>query len=148
MDSHSDNSSMTDVNATSLFFRSDYVYESEALIIAYAISNIISLLCVGIGIYAIYKNGASFTNNFSTIVRVTNHLDLEESIEEKDRAGSDPVPRHLAGTVVGLGGQRDQVKQDLEPRKSNISWSINEPSSLEFEHAEWHTSTLRGMGLR
>ncbi len=122
---------MTTVDATSKFFRSDYVYEPEALIIAYAISNVISLLCVMVGVYAIYQNGASFTNNFSTIVRVTNHLDLEESIDEKDRSGSDPLPKHLAGTVIGFGQQREQVKQEI-PNKYD-SWSISEPSP-SYDH--------------
>ncbi|KAJ9615922.1 hypothetical protein H2200_001999 [Cladophialophora chaetospira] len=141
---HSDNSSLTSVNATSKFFRADYVYEPEALIIAYAISNIISLLCVMIGVFAIYQNGASFTNYFSTIVRVTNHLDLEESIDEKDRSGADPLPSQLASTVVGLGQQREQVKQEVPKRSASWSWNEHAVS----DDPDWQTATLRGMGLR
>ena len=139
-----DTSSMTEVEATSKFFRSDYVYEPAALIIAYAISNVISLLCVMVGIYAIYKNGASFTNNFSTIVRVTNHLDLEDQIDEKDRSGADPLPKHLADNEILLGQEREQVKQDSLDRTK--TYSIDGPTS--YDHVEWQSQTLRGMGLR
>ena len=134
-----DNASMVKVNADSHFFRSDYVYEPDALIIAYTISNVISLLCVLVGIYAIYENGASFTNNFSTIVRVTNHLELEESIAEQDRSGADPLPKTLAVTVVHLGQQREQVKQEHEFPNKTISWSISEGSHLSRE-----LHTIRG----
>ena len=137
---------MTTLAATSKFFRSDYVYEPEALIIAYALSNIISLLCVLIGAFAIYQNKASFTPNFSTIVRITNHLDLEDSIDEKDRSGSDPLPVHLADTVVSLGQQRQLIKQEQETPTKPVSWHIDEPSLPD--RAEWQTATLSGMGLR
>ena len=151
-----DDSSTRAVNATSEFFRSDYVYEPDALIISYVISDLISLLCVMVGIYAIYKNKASFTSYFSTIVRVTNHLDLEESIDEKDRSGSDPLPQHFGDTVVNLGEQREQVKQEVQNKTTSVSISDYQPYktvsmsdySPPTDHVEWRTSTSTAMGLR
>lgn len=125
--SRTDNASLTALAATSKFFKSDYVYEPDTLIISYALSNTISLLCVLAGGFAIYKNKASFTSNFSTIVRVTNHLDLEDSIDGKDRSGSDPLRIHFADTFVSLGQQRQRVKQESESSSKPMSWHINEP---------------------
>ena len=154
-DSSNDSSTRT-VNSNSEFFRSDYVYEPDALIISYVISDFASLLCVMVGIYAIYKNGASFTSHFSTIVRVTNHLDLEESIDEKDRSGSDPLPKHFADTVINLGDQRQQVKQDVLAKTTSASISDYSPYktmsmsdySPPYDHVDWQNSTSKAMGLR
>ncbi|KAK7887327.1 hypothetical protein LTR67_009747 [Exophiala xenobiotica] len=125
--------SMTAVNATSRWFRSDYVYEPEALIIAYFISNTMSLLCIGIGAFAIYKNGACFTNNFSTIVRVTNHLDFEDLIDEaRDRSGADPLPKHIGDTVISLGQQRQQIQQQDVPVLPELNIGIK----MDFRHTD------------
>jgi hypothetical protein len=54
------------------------------------------------GCIAIYRNGASYTQRFSTILRTT--TGLGQVVAENDRTGADPLPKYLSRTRVKLGG--------------------------------------------
>jgi len=91
-------------NATQHTFESQFVYEPRTLLVAYGISTLVALLCVAMGVYALRQNGVSYTNSFSTIVRVTRDPELDKLIEDEgDLQGTDPVPPHIHNAVVKLG---------------------------------------------
>lgn len=48
------------------------------------------------GTICLIKNGASFSANFSTILRVSHEARLTTSICDADADGSDPLPKYLA----------------------------------------------------
>ena len=91
-------------NAVSSFYESQFVYEPRTLFIAYGLSTMFSLACVLMGVHALLHNGASYTKNFSTIVRVTRDPILSRLVEgEGDLQGAEPVPRHIRYAEVRLG---------------------------------------------
>jgi hypothetical protein len=79
-----------------------YDYDAATLWLAYGIAILFTLLAVAIGFYAIVANGASFTNDFSTIVRVTKSAELSVEIEEEDGAGKNPLPKYLEKARLGI----------------------------------------------
>jgi hypothetical protein len=57
-----------------------------------------------LGVHALLRNGASYTNSFSTIVRVTRDPALSRLIaDEGDLQGAEPVPKHIRRAEVRLG---------------------------------------------
>ena len=81
-----------------------YVYAKSDLLLAYGISILCTLICAGVGFYALFANDASYQNMFSTYLRATNDLDIRSHISPGD-AGCDPLPKALAGTAVTLSGR-------------------------------------------
>lgn len=48
-----------------------YVYNAQDLILPYGISIACAVLCVAIGVWALLRTGATYSNRFSTILRTT-----------------------------------------------------------------------------
>jgi len=91
-------------NGMSSSLRAEYLYEPTALLVAYGLSIVSAIACVMLGMVAIRKNGAVFSSNFSTIVRLTRGPELDELIgNEGPLQGADPLPRHVAEAVVIVG---------------------------------------------
>ncbi|OAP56246.1 hypothetical protein AYL99_09425 [Fonsecaea erecta] len=85
-------------------FESQFVYNSHTLLVAYGLSAFFALICVLLGVQALLHNGASYTNSFSTIVRVTRDPALSRLIaDEGDLQGAEPAPEHVRRTEVWLG---------------------------------------------
>ena len=64
-------------------------------------------------------NRGSYTNSFSTIVRVTRDPELDRLIEEgEDRIGADPLPNHIAEATVRFGERvgENAAKDDIAQR--------------------------------
>ncbi|KAJ9616449.1 hypothetical protein H2200_000167 [Cladophialophora chaetospira] len=94
----------TTAPANRLTFQSQFVYEPRTLLIAYGISMLFALICVLLGVHALLRNGASYTNSFSTVVRVTRDPALSRLIaDEGDLQGAEPVPKHIRRAEVRLG---------------------------------------------
>jgi hypothetical protein len=92
------------VEALSQEFQSQFVYESRTLFIAYGISILFASICILLGVHALLHNRASYTNSFSTIVRVTRDPLLSSLIaDEGDLQGAEPVPEHIRKAEVRLG---------------------------------------------
>ena len=47
------------------------------------------------GVFAILQNGASYSSNFSTIVRVGRTAKLSVDVADQDGSGCDPLPTYL-----------------------------------------------------
>ena len=78
-------------------YQSVYSYNKVTLWIAYGLSIFFSALAAIAGIVAIILSGASYSNEFSTIVRVTKTGDLDVEIGDRksDGFGRDPLPGYL-----------------------------------------------------
>ena len=88
------------VNVTIASYPSVYDYRREELFAAYGISLLFALICIFLGFDAIRDNWYTFSNNFSTILRTTQQLQLAETAYES--RGADPLPRRLAAMRLKL----------------------------------------------
>lgn len=79
------------------------------LIITYGTTILLASVCLAVGLAAMYNNGVAYTNNFSTILRITRDKAFDKLIEDdEDRAGADPLPMHIADATIGFVGWQDQ----------------------------------------
>ena len=53
--------------------------------------------------FAILLSGASYSGNFSTIVRVSRTAKLSVDVADQDGSGCDPLPRYLERARLDLG---------------------------------------------
>ena len=72
-----------------------YDYDVLTLWLSYGIAILFTFFAVACGFCAIVANNASFTNDFSTIVRVARAAELSVHLEAEDRGGEDPLPSYL-----------------------------------------------------
>lgn len=89
-----------------------YAYQPFDLALSYSIAIFAAVMCAAIGYLAMMKNGLSYTNNFSTILRATRGEDLDTLVADGEVNGADPLPVFIAGmelryrpfTSAGLAG--------------------------------------------
>lgn len=77
-----------------------YIYARSRLWLAYGLGIACSTLIVCIGMLAIYMNGASFSNTFSTLLRLGRGASLSSEIEKVDLDGQDPLPEYIKDMKV------------------------------------------------
>ncbi|OAP59533.1 hypothetical protein AYL99_06831 [Fonsecaea erecta] len=91
-----------------------FAYNPRTLFIAYGAAITLSAACLACGVAALYSNGVSYTNNFSTILRVTRDARFDAFVrDEEDRGGADPLPSHIADVVVTYIGEREAAETAL-----------------------------------
>jgi hypothetical protein len=102
-------------NATIQNFLPTFVYHPRILLIAYGTAISLSMLCLVCGLAAIYSNGVTYTNNFSTIVRMTRDKRFDSCIEnEEDTSGADPLPEHIGDLLVEyIDGERGSTNRGM-----------------------------------
>jgi hypothetical protein len=68
--------------------------------------------------HAVFTSGVSFSNEFTTVLRVTRHAMLDIAIDPHDN-GSDPLPSELGNSTFtsaigknGIGVAEDDVSAD------------------------------------
>jgi hypothetical protein len=104
-----------------------YTYSSEKLWLAYGLAIAITVLNVCLGLLAVFRTGASFTLNFSTIVRAAKNAHVSVETDEFTLPGRDPLPegwkkavftmRSPGAGLEGKGlekGEYDSVNQNVE----------------------------------
>ncbi|MDI1487031.1 MAG: hypothetical protein OHK93_006294 [Ramalina farinacea] len=98
-------------NVSLPIFHNIYTYDRETLWISYGLSIFFTTLAATAGIIAVLLNGASYSNNFSTIVRVARTADLSTEIldKERDGFGRDPLPKYLKHARLNMSGGADGV---------------------------------------
>ncbi|KAJ4327132.1 hypothetical protein N0V84_002394 [Fusarium piperis] len=79
-----------------------YIYARSRLWVAYGLGITCSTLTVCIGMLAIYMNGASFSNTFSTLLRLGRGASLSSEIEKVDLDDRDPLPEYIKGMKIKL----------------------------------------------
>ncbi|KAH0365643.1 hypothetical protein KCU65_g5949, partial [Aureobasidium melanogenum] len=107
----------TDVFITTYF--NIYNYHWQRLVLAYGLAISVTLITVILGLYTIIDTGSSYSNKFSTILRVSRDEGLDVLIAERDRRGEDPLPKHIGkakfvaihhddGAELFMMGSRDE----------------------------------------
>lgn len=79
-----------------------YAYDATTLWIAYGTSIAFAAIAVLVGAIALYLNGASYSDNFSTVVRVAKTASFSVEVKDSDGSGSDPLPKHLRGARLDM----------------------------------------------
>jgi hypothetical protein len=87
-------------NATIAIQQNEFSYKPKALIISYALSAFGTAICLSFGLYAIYRNEGSFTNDFSTLFRIARAQVDIMNWDEGERVGYDPLPKSIGRTSI------------------------------------------------
>lgn len=74
---------------------------------AYGIAIGMTTVCLAVGFIAILINGASYSDNFSTIFRAARGADLSKEVRSEDCDGKDPLPAYLEETKVRFKAVND-----------------------------------------
>lgn len=91
-----------------------YDYDLAKLWLPYGLAIGVTVLNVAIGIFSIFQTGASFTADFSTIVRMAKNAEvLGAGTMESHIPGKDPLPRRLAGAMFAIRPGRTVVEHEL-----------------------------------
>ncbi|KAL9601503.1 MAG: hypothetical protein Q9219_002455 [cf. Caloplaca sp. 3 TL-2023] len=77
-----------------------YIYAASKLWLAYGLSIGASALIALFGVAAIASNNASFSNRFSTILRLSRGAQLNYEINHQDMSGRDPLPAYAKKVTV------------------------------------------------
>ena len=89
------------VNVTAVLTKNTYVYHPFDLYLAYSLGILFTSICLVIGMAALFRNGQSYSNSFSTVLRVTRNPDLDRLVET-ETSGADPLPEELERAVLSL----------------------------------------------
>ena len=76
-----------------------YYYKPWNLWLAYGSAILSASLCVLSGTRSLYKNGYSYNNTFSTVLRKTRGRDLDELVDRAeviDARGANPLPEQIS----------------------------------------------------
>ncbi|KAF2216256.1 hypothetical protein CERZMDRAFT_81396 [Cercospora zeae-maydis SCOH1-5] len=90
------------VRITEVLYGNVYSYSVDKLWLAYGIAIGISLLNLLVGFSSLLRTRASFTDNFSTMVRIARNADIETDMYEERLPGKDPLPKHMAHAELRL----------------------------------------------
>lgn len=91
-----------------------YDYDLAKLWLPYGLAIAVTVLNVAIGLFSIFQTGASFTADFSTIIRMAKNAEvLGADTMEATLPGKDPLPRMLAGSKFALRPGQVIVEHEL-----------------------------------
>lgn len=94
---------MTDrqlVNTTTITSEPRYTYRPTDIYIAYGSAVLCASICTIIGCIALYLNQASYSSDFTTVIRTTRRREISELITEQDSTGADPLGKAIAKVSV------------------------------------------------
>jgi hypothetical protein len=103
-------------------YHSVYVYTARRLWIAYALAASSAIVAVAIGLYTIVSTGTSYSNEFSTILRVSRHAHLDHEGSQGAADGRDPLSKYLAKATLTVVKQ-DETDSSLAERRSTATAS-------------------------
>jgi hypothetical protein len=107
-----------------------YVYAANKLWAAYGIAALFTIGSVIIGIFVVLANGASYSNVFSTVLRIARAAELSIKVQESDLEGKNPLPSYLAKATVVMSGEKDRwwtpnAQEDLVgPKDANAGTAL------------------------
>ncbi|OQV06566.1 hypothetical protein CLAIMM_11115 [Cladophialophora immunda] len=92
----------TPLTAVTIYYPQNvYTYEAEQLWLAYGVAILANVLCLLAGTFAMQRNGLSYNNDFTTIMRTTRNPNLDLLVPEAESSGAQPVaPRTTKGTLT------------------------------------------------
>jgi hypothetical protein len=118
------------VDVTVSYTRNLYSYSQKNLIISYGIALSLAFLASIAGRIAIFWNGASYTQKFSTVLRTT--TGLGQVVAENDRSGADPLPKYLSRARVDLGRAEEKTME-----LGQVSETVGERSAMIDSEGDW-----------
>ncbi|KAK0919569.1 hypothetical protein LTR91_002466 [Friedmanniomyces endolithicus] len=77
-----------------------YIYAAYKLWLAYGLAIAATALIAVCGLAAMLANGASFSNSFSTILRLSRGAQLDRKVQDADLSGRAPLPGYLEKATV------------------------------------------------
>ena len=128
------------VNVSLPTYQTVYSYNQVTLWIAYGLSILFSALAAIAGIVAIIVGGASYSTQFSTIVRVakTDDLDVDIVDRKSDGFGRDPLPDYLKHARLNLWADRGNVvHDDQQAHVGKEDTSTKEVVEVQSKEREW-----------
>jgi hypothetical protein len=60
-----------------------YAYDQKNLLISYGFALVLTLLACAVGCAKVYRNGVSYSNLFSTVLRTTRHLQSFDAVRHR-----------------------------------------------------------------
>jgi hypothetical protein len=111
-----DTAKLPQTNVRTPTYHNVYVYTARRLWIAYALAASCATIAVALGLYTIVATGASYSNEFSTILRVSRHAHLDKEVSDGAADGRDPLPKYLAKATLTVVKQ-DETDSSLEEQK-------------------------------
>lgn len=82
-----------------------YIYSASKLWLAYGLAVGATAIIASLGLAAMIANEASFTNRFSTILRLSRGAQLSYEINHADLSGQDPLPIYAKKATVRFSPQ-------------------------------------------
>jgi hypothetical protein len=89
-------------------YRNVYVYTRRRLCTAYGTAILVATVAILLGLHTVFTVGASYSNEFSTILRVSRHAHLSREVTYEDATGQDPLPKYLAKTTLTITKSDDE----------------------------------------
>lgn len=89
------------------------MYTVRKLWIAYALATLGAVVPVALGLYTIFATGASYSNEFSTILRVSRRAYLDKDVSDVADDGRDPLPEDLAKATLTVFKQDESNETEL-----------------------------------
>lgn len=128
-------------NTTVVFttYENIYLYSASILWIAYGLAISFSLLCVLYGSFAIFYTNASYSSDFSTIMRTTRNAELSIALTEADTRGEDPLPKKIAKADIMFF--RPESESNSDEAMSLRSIGARPRSGSDVSSVHQHSST-------
>ncbi|KAI9712451.1 MAG: hypothetical protein M1820_001664 [Bogoriella megaspora] len=117
------------VNVTQSLAQTVYVYSAGKLWLAYGIATAVTLASVLIGLLVMFTNGATYSNNFSTILRVARATGLDAYIFQADMDDRTPAPRPLTNTSVLLSRETGVGEDKAIPKIEESQLTTKGPTT-------------------
>lgn len=77
-----------------------YLYKPSSLLISYGVVAVVAILIATLGAFTLLRNGHSFDQSFSTILRTTRHPDFSRIVSLHDAAGAEPCADTIQGSEI------------------------------------------------
>ncbi|KAL8753297.1 MAG: hypothetical protein Q9184_005465 [Pyrenodesmia sp. 2 TL-2023] len=135
------------VNVSLPTYQNIYIYDRATLWIAYGLSLLFSTLAAIVGLVAITLSGASYSNQFSTIVRVakTGELNVDPGDQRSDGFGRDPLPEHLKHARLDMRDHSGHADHGIPLEEGHTGDQSPRPDDAEKDTSTQETSEVQSM---
>lgn len=83
-------------------YNNQYEYDRTTLWATYAVAIGISIMSVMAGTYVVLTTQASYSNSFSTFLRVSHNIHISREVRLEDTSGRGSLPKDLADAMIGF----------------------------------------------
>lgn len=110
-----------------------YAYAAHNLWLSYGIALGLTFMAVLAGLVTMFISQASYSGNFSTILRAAYGAQLSTAVSQHDANGRDPLPKYLANARVLL----------QSPTSESLSDQLASAPAVTNKGSKEATSTIR-----